>query len=178
MYQLWLDDLYPRAKFMDALAIIEKLGHTKKMQIMRKAWIDEGKPKDTDYQGMEMDPDGNNVDGIPLDTANDTEQSERALVNGETIDDRSDNDELFLRQPDAEPQQQRDKQMLSTASLFVTDEGENGESAGDQPPADDLDALLAEDVARESIRGEEKAQPRKETFDDEMQAIADLGDFW
>ncbi|KAF1365235.1 Swi3-domain-containing protein [Lizonia empirigonia] len=45
MYQLWLDDLYPRAKFADALAIIEKVGHTKRMQVDRKAWIDEGKPR-------------------------------------------------------------------------------------------------------------------------------------
>ena len=47
MYQLWLDDLYPRAKFADALAIIEKVGHTKRMQVDRKAWIDEGKPRRT-----------------------------------------------------------------------------------------------------------------------------------
>ena len=47
MYQLWLDDLYPRAKFADALAIIEKVGHTKRMQMMRKEWIDEGKPRRT-----------------------------------------------------------------------------------------------------------------------------------
>ncbi|CRG91491.1 Chromosome segregation in meiosis protein 3 [Talaromyces islandicus] len=42
-YQLWLDDLYPRAKFADGLAMIEKLGHTKRVQIMRKEWIDEDK---------------------------------------------------------------------------------------------------------------------------------------
>ncbi|KAG5302005.1 chromosome segregation in meiosis protein 3 [Histoplasma ohiense] len=42
-YQLWLDDLYPRAKFADGLAIIEKLGHSKRVQIMRKEWINEGK---------------------------------------------------------------------------------------------------------------------------------------
>ncbi|EAT84515.1 chromosome segregation in meiosis protein 3 [Parastagonospora nodorum] len=47
MYQLWLDDLYPRAKFADALTIIEKVGHTKRMQMMRKEWIDEGKPRRT-----------------------------------------------------------------------------------------------------------------------------------
>ncbi|KGM92628.1 uncharacterized protein PADG_11078 [Paracoccidioides brasiliensis Pb18] len=44
-YQLWLDNLYPRAKFADGLAIIEKLGHSKRIQIMRKEWINEGKPK-------------------------------------------------------------------------------------------------------------------------------------
>ena len=47
VYQLWLDDLYPRAKFADGLAIIEKLGHTKRMQTMRREWIDEGKPRES-----------------------------------------------------------------------------------------------------------------------------------
>ena len=46
-YQLWLDDLYPRAKFADGLAIIEKLGHTKRIQTMRREWIQEGKPRET-----------------------------------------------------------------------------------------------------------------------------------
>ena len=45
MYQLWLDDLYPRAKFADGLTMIEKLGHTKRLQMMRKEWIDEFKPR-------------------------------------------------------------------------------------------------------------------------------------
>ncbi|TID25315.1 Choline oxidase [Venturia nashicola] len=44
-YQLWLDDLFPRAKFADGLAMIEKLGHSKRMKVTRKTWIDESKPK-------------------------------------------------------------------------------------------------------------------------------------
>lgn len=44
-YQFWLDDLYPRAKFADGLAMIEKLGHSKRMQVMRRTWIDEAKPR-------------------------------------------------------------------------------------------------------------------------------------
>ena len=47
VYQLWLDDLYPRAKFADGLAIIEKLGHKKRIQIMRREWINEGKPRES-----------------------------------------------------------------------------------------------------------------------------------
>lgn len=47
VYQLWLDDLYPRAKFADGLAIIEKLGHTKRMQTMRRELINEGKPRES-----------------------------------------------------------------------------------------------------------------------------------
>jgi replication fork protection complex subunit Csm3/Swi3 len=42
-YQLWMDDLYPRAKFTDAMAIIEKLGHTKNMQRLRSEWINENR---------------------------------------------------------------------------------------------------------------------------------------
>ncbi|KAI9751958.1 MAG: chromosome segregation in meiosis- protein [Lichina confinis] len=43
MYQLWLDDLFPKAKFADGLSIIEKLGHSRHMQVMRKQWIDDAK---------------------------------------------------------------------------------------------------------------------------------------
>jgi replication fork protection complex subunit Csm3/Swi3 len=57
MYQLWLDDLYPRAKFADALAIIEKVGHTKRMQMMRREWLDEGKPRRTTGREEEDDTD-------------------------------------------------------------------------------------------------------------------------
>jgi replication fork protection complex subunit Csm3/Swi3 len=45
MYQFWLDELYPRAKFADGLTMIEKLGHSKHIQMMRKEWINEGKQK-------------------------------------------------------------------------------------------------------------------------------------
>ncbi|EER28304.1 hypothetical protein CPC735_061770 [Coccidioides posadasii C735 delta SOWgp] len=61
-YQLWLDDLYPRAKFADGLSIIEKLGHTKRMQVMRKEWIDEGKPGRNlyDSNATSLDPNSDN----------------------------------------------------------------------------------------------------------------------
>ncbi|EOD49130.1 Replication fork protection component Swi3 [Neofusicoccum parvum] len=58
MYQLWLDDLYPRAKFADGLAIIEKLGHKKRMQIMRREWINEGKPKPSEDVETELPQEG------------------------------------------------------------------------------------------------------------------------
>jgi replication fork protection complex subunit Csm3/Swi3 len=87
MYQLWLDDLYPRAKFADALAMVEKVGHTKRMQIMRKDWIDEGKPRRTterdDEEGDRIvldtpsaDQVGQGIEGVAWDTT--TEQPEVA----------------------------------------------------------------------------------------------------
>lgn len=47
-YQLWLDDLYPRAKFRDAVTMVEKVGHSKRMQVTRRAWLDETKPNRRD----------------------------------------------------------------------------------------------------------------------------------
>jgi replication fork protection complex subunit Csm3/Swi3 len=78
-YQLWLDELYPRAKFADGLAIIEKLGHTKRLQIMRKAWIDEGKPK----ASFEVDDDAFE-EPLPL-TVNPGSETEQ-IKNGSSFD--------------------------------------------------------------------------------------------
>ncbi|KAI5861040.1 Swi3-domain-containing protein [Durotheca rogersii] len=44
-YQLWFDDLFPKASFLDAASMAEKVGHKKYMQTMRREWIGEGKPK-------------------------------------------------------------------------------------------------------------------------------------
>jgi replication fork protection complex subunit TIPIN/Csm3/Swi3 len=56
-YQVWLHELFPRAKFADALAMVEKLGHTKRMQILRSGWIDESKPN----PAQENDSDHENI---------------------------------------------------------------------------------------------------------------------
>ena len=60
-YQVWLHELYPRAKFADGLAMIEKLGHAKRMQKLRCGWIDESKPKkaqenDSDHEHLSATP--------------------------------------------------------------------------------------------------------------------------
>ena len=46
MYQLWLDNLFPKARFADALAMVEKEGHKTGMHKMRMEWINESKPRD------------------------------------------------------------------------------------------------------------------------------------
>ena len=38
--------MFPRAKFADGLAIIEKLGHSKRLKVMRREWIEDGKPRE------------------------------------------------------------------------------------------------------------------------------------
>ncbi|KAG6052136.1 hypothetical protein E4U39_003758 [Claviceps sp. Clav50 group G5] len=58
-YQIWLDDLFPKAKFLDALAMVEKLGHKKQIVVARNEILNEGKPKAQDDQdddvGMDLD---------------------------------------------------------------------------------------------------------------------------
>ncbi|KYK58778.1 hypothetical protein DCS_05796 [Drechmeria coniospora] len=44
-YQLWLDDLFPKARFLDALAMVEKAGHKKQVMVARDGWIKEGSQK-------------------------------------------------------------------------------------------------------------------------------------
>ncbi|KAH6855373.1 chromosome segregation in meiosis protein 3 [Chaetomium sp. MPI-CAGE-AT-0009] len=44
-YQEWLDDLFPKATFLDALAMVEKTGHKTTMRNARLKWIDELKPR-------------------------------------------------------------------------------------------------------------------------------------
>lgn len=45
LYQLWLDDLFPKARFLDALALVEKVGHKKVVVAARNGWIDEARRK-------------------------------------------------------------------------------------------------------------------------------------
>lgn len=154
MYQLWLDDLYPRAKFADALAIIEKVGHTKRMQVDRKAWIDEGKPRHTTDQDDD-DLDAHVPDEMPvqIEEQDKTAQAGDAPVaEGQSVPERS------------------------------TGSGSQTHSAPEEPDEDELDALLAESMRTEpSIP---KAVPSQlhtaqdDPFADEMEAMEGMEDMW
>jgi replication fork protection complex subunit Csm3/Swi3 len=157
MYQLWLDDLYPRAKFADALAIIEKVGHTKRMQIMRKEWIDAGKPRRTTEREDEE------VDEVVLDQApaDDTTRMEGLEQDGHT------------RQQ--EPSGNRDGRGQNQAPRTFN-------TADADPDEDELDALIAE--SEQLDNSAMKAQPTRtnateeDPFADEMEAMADMEDMW
>ncbi|KAL4994818.1 replication fork protection component Swi3-domain-containing protein [Aspergillus recurvatus] len=129
-YQLWLDDLFPRAKFVDGLAMIERLGHSKRLQTMRRAWIDEEKPKsavENTLGILQTNPNDNNV------TSYDTS----IAVTGQSIPDD------IARPPGGSNDTDED--------LFLPDSTNHQQSADKSrvPPDDDdefdeLDALLSE----------------------------------
>ncbi len=154
MYQLWLDDLYPRAKFADALAIIEKVGHTKRMQVDRKAWIDEGKPKHT-TEHDDSDLDAN----VPNETA---EQDEENNIGGQDT-------EVMPAKTQSAPE-------------FSVDSGTHSHRMVEEPDEDELDALLA-DSAQANVSAPTTLSLRPDPvnddpFADEMEAMGDMEDMW
>ena len=157
MYQLWLDDLYPRAKFADALAIIEKVGHTKRMQIMRKDWIDEGKPRRA--TGRDEDDD-------------DVAQEETAAQ--QTTEDMDGVENTAQGEAMNGPEQHASAQNTAVDLTGPTTDGD--------PDDDELDALLAE--SEQPGPATHKALPTRsipaqdDPFADEMEAMAGMDDMW
>ena len=133
-YQLWLDNLYPRAKFADGLQMVEKLGHSKRMQIMRREWIDEGKPgygKDVGDAHESGRSDERN--GEESAVANDGKQPTGDGIATDAIDAL--HDSAF-----GDPDEGDD-------DLFFADKRASTANADDdlnEPDEDELDALLAE----------------------------------
>lgn len=159
MYQLWLDDLYPRAKFADALAIIEKVGHSRRMQMMRKDWIDEGKPKRSREDEEEIGQGNGESDDLYAQDIQARREEIKDSVNRSTEKTSSQtNEKMDASEEDMERLQQ------------------NGD-----PDEDELDALLAEETL--SKHSAPKILPVRtavddDPFADEMDVIADMEDMW
>ena len=155
MYQLWLDDLYPRANFRDALTMVEKVGHRKRMQVMRKAWLDETKlGKSNETAGQEWN--GDHARAVTDDTANDPIfPSDEAASNS--------NDQ------DVPPDDELDQLLADESSLPVRSEPTSrhpGPFEDDVPDDDDLDAMLAEEAMRQPTQTRDKARPARPFLDD------------
>src|SRR3954469_1549167 len=116
LYQLWLDDLYPRAKFADGLTMIEKLGHSKRIQVMRREWIDEEKPR-------------------PFDSSEPTREMLESLQIPKNT----------TRFNDGEAPATKDKEETGDGDLFIPDHGGTRPTTSyPEPEDDDLDDLLKE----------------------------------
>ncbi|GIJ82504.1 chromosome segregation in meiosis-protein [Aspergillus pseudoviridinutans] len=144
-YQLWLDDLFPRAKFADGLAIIERLGHSKRLQAMRKEWIDEDKPKVTsenhnvplqvsESSGSRSDDPVVAFDGLNM---TDTKRSRGNIA----VDHTTDAEGMHIEDT-LDPSRQRELD----EGLFMTDDDDVAQQPDNlgAPDDDELDALLKE----------------------------------
>ncbi|KAK4620837.1 Chromosome segregation in meiosis protein 3 [Fulvia fulva] len=176
-YQLWLDDLYPRAKFRDALTMVEKVGHSKRMQVMRKAWLDDTKPNrrgqspDVEMSGAigqrEVDPDDQDEparrdEDLFAEMVQDKEAHDIHAAN-----DAPDDDELDALLAEDGVQSSRPQPQPHV--------GAKGPFTEDEPDEDDLDAMLAERESASFPAGDQNAtQPASMRHDpdgDELDAL-------
>jgi replication fork protection complex subunit Csm3/Swi3 len=195
MYQLWLDDLFPKARFLDAAAMVEKLGHKKRIQVMRNQWIDEGRPRQSVFEESLFDEPSlpRREDGI----ANGREERMAPIFEkmraselpparprtpvGEPFDDLFDATPVARRmerpaEADDVPPANDSIFGNGTGSIFG---GPAARKVDEADFADDLDALLAEaelDGAAAPALGKDTGPPPPEPdFDDDEEAMAEMG---
>lgn len=167
MYQLWLDDLFPKARFADALAMVEKEGHKTSMHKMRMEWINESKPKDPldELDGEPVLPPTGQTEELRQQQHQQQQQTQSSNIDAEGLDSIPDdlfNEDLYdasLPPPTTAPQIQ------STG---------NGDF-GQVPDESELDALMADAM---EIHGPEEYLPPprpapEEDFDDLDALIAE-----
>ncbi|KAH0430835.1 hypothetical protein CcaCcLH18_07501 [Colletotrichum camelliae] len=162
-YQLWLDDLFPKAKFLDALAMVEKTGHKKQIANKRLEWINEGKPKPweaddaVDLEAEIPGPAAAEATGSALVsiTQKRPETPEAALP---------DEDDIYGAMPVMPSKSQASGAKTTTKEL---DED------------DDLDALMAEaDIVNRTQSPAPHNQMAGDDFEDEEAAMAEMDGLW
>lgn len=168
--------------------MVEKLGHKKRIQMMRMDWINEGKPKPVDEENLYGEPtiepredrERTATRIAPIFEKQTTERL-KTPAGRENIDD----DDIY----GATPKTTQPAKNPST-SIFGGDSGANSsifgpkeitETVEDGPPEDDLDALFAEEdfMTGPSNSAAAPARPvQQDNFDDEEEAMAEMEGMW
>jgi len=150
--------------------MIEKLGHSKRMQVMRKAWIDEGKPRSSVEQyEAELEP-------LPATSPPGSKPEPQIMhTNGLSPDTGNPENELF-----PVPRIDRVRQPVES----TLDEIWVG------PDEDELDALLAEPPLQNSPErsnsfdkpqspGVRRAPtPLEDLYEDDEEAMREMDEMW
>ncbi|KAM0472212.1 hypothetical protein ACHAPX_008893 [Trichoderma viride] len=201
-YQLWLDDLFPKARFLDALAMVEKAGHKKALVTARDGWINEGRTKASNDDDDELGIGAVNINDDDLYDA--TPRGARRFVNmlredapaaapaaAAKDDDMPDDDDLEALMAEAESMDSRRLLSAPTNTATTTTKQNTtaaaAAAAGANGPEDDdddyLNALIAEAEAQDR-------QPTKKTgdgaasadqghdFADEEEAMREMDGLW
>ena len=186
-YQLWLDDLFPRFKFKDALTDVEKVGHSKRMQVTRRGWLDATKPRQKDPSPEREDEvvmsgalpaTASGEDGANDPDSDDEQMFGQSLSNTEVQNDAPDDDDLDALLAESS----NDGPVMNIAPT----QRSKGPFEEDEADEDDLDALLAEEPSMaastsvagggQSSDGANKIQTSlDDEFADEEEAMADMG---
>ncbi|QIW95140.1 hypothetical protein AMS68_000658 [Peltaster fructicola] len=166
MYQMWLDDLYPKAKFRDGLAMIEKVGHTKRLNVMRRAWITSTRPGQA--AKPDEDPEYNSADPeVEIDAEIFPKNSEAAPdADSAEVESEDDLDALLAQ----ESATNKPRSTRTNAHPF-------GEDESDQ---DDLDALLEAEASAAADKQLKTADQQQQSdaqdkYADEEEAMHEMG---
>lgn len=143
-YQIWLDDLFPKAKFLDALAMVEKAGHKTAMHKARMDWINEGKPRGSIFDDVADD------DARPADEAAPREPARIA-----PIFERAKTTAAAAAAGSGRPATPDREDLFGDEDIYDATPRATAPAAtggGGEPDEDDLDALMAEAEAAPPLR--------------------------
>ncbi|KAF8453621.1 replication fork protection component Swi3-domain-containing protein [Terfezia claveryi] len=155
-YQLWADDLYRKATFKDTISIIEKLGHTKRVQIARNQYLDDYLPK-----------------SIPPEIEAEIARQENGKEGPQDIDD-----DLYEVPTPWKPRPSNTVQDGNGGSLFLGGEDSDDDPLG-APDNSELDVLVRQTTGEVRVRyagpahEKEKPQSVEDEFDDGFEVIDD-----
>lgn len=163
-YQLWADDLYPKANFRDTMSIIEKLGHTRRVQIARSQYLDE-------YRPQTVPPE------VEVETQ-ETQQVEEEKAPGGGGGGGGEEEEEDIYEPPPVPGRGNMAQNSNGGSLFLGEDDSESEQVGVQPDDAELEMLLRAEVTERtapvsSTKGKETLNAVDEVFDDDLEAMDD-----
>jgi len=175
-YQMWLDNLYPRAKFADAVQLVEKAGHTKRMQSYRKIWINEGKPGYV--RGEDVDAAMERQDAEQI--ASGPSLSPREQINTGHMEDEDSGAMFFGAHDDEEdgevevgnkggPDDDELEALMAQGNDTSMPSAKKGTIEVDSEEEDDLDALLAQD--RSAKQNSSHVVTRERADEDELEAM-------
>lgn len=189
-YQNWLDDLYPKARFVDALGMVEKMGHKRKLMTARGEWIEEGRRRilGTDQDGED--------EMMPISAFEGTKTSDGNVAGKEKASERPttppvgdipDEDDLYEATPRRVGRtvpvvNEPDEDDLN--ALIAESEGQDASRkktpAAQEPEGDDLDALMAEAESHDAGKTNDGA-PKGQTAEDfaaEEAAMQEMDGLW
>ena len=187
-YQLWLDDLFPKARFLDALSMVEKAGHKKKLALARMDWINEGKSK-----GREEDEEDQDLEMRPISTLEKAPERPSTPPLGTSGGDVPDDNDLYDATPrrapptvavlNDEPDPDDLEALMAEAAGQDTARPPNP-PATDEPEEDDLEALIAEAESRDRGPGKDGGLAKPQTqgpaddFAEDEAAMQEMDGLW
>ncbi|KAG8671870.1 chromosome segregation in meiosis- protein [Fusarium poae] len=183
-YQLWLDDLFPKAKFLDALSMVEKAGHKKRVMIARNEYVNESKPKDT-----AVDDEGEDIFGQDS-TSRPTDEAIRPRT-PEQDRDVPDDDDLYDATPrssrpivpirDDAPEEEDLEALI--AEIEVRDIAQKARLTPKEPDEDDLNALMVEagspdHTTKRDVQRRTENSKSMNAYEDDEAAMQEMDGLW